>query len=248
MKSNKVLSVLNKWKNKSLNKEDQNGEEGDEKKKLLNVLNKWKNTSLNKEDQNGEEEGDVFEAELLPTYAKTYILPKKMRRASFNVEDNDCQEDGDEGSRSRKQSFARKQSTVTPEFQMSMLKASIEEKKISIPDCINEDEDNDEPRARSRKDSRKSIVPCNAAGGLKEYAEFVKEGNFLPMSVLDPELGMENEVFAEVKSTFGGFSRSGRDSQMSTNLGETVNLDEAFSKVTEMLDKVEIGISSKCVH
>ena len=34
MKSNKVLSVLNKWKNKSLNKEDQNGDEGDENEKI----------------------------------------------------------------------------------------------------------------------------------------------------------------------------------------------------------------------
>ena len=194
-----------------------------------------KNVPNNEEEA---EKADIFEAELLPSYAKTYILPKKMRRTSFNIAENEGQEE--EGSRSRKQSFARKQSTVTPEFQMSMLKASIEEKKISIPDCIDEDED-EKPPERPRKDSRKSLIPCNAAGGMREYAEFVKEGNFLPMSVLDPELGMDNEVFAEVKTTFGGFSRSGRDSQMSLNLGETVNLDEAFSKVTDMLNKVELG-------
>ena len=84
----------------------------------------------------------------------------------------------------------------------------MEEKKISIPEIIDEDEDDEEPEPQKPKNgnSRKSLIPCNAAGGMKEYTEFVKEGNFLPMSVLDPFLGIENEVFAEVKTggTDGG--------------------------------------------
>ena len=70
-------------------------------------------------------EGDVFEAELLPSYAKSYILPRRMRRVSVVVE-----EDGNSKPGSRRQSYARKQSMVTPEFQMSMLRASLEEKQI----------------------------------------------------------------------------------------------------------------------
>ena len=58
---------------------------------------------------------------------------------------------------------------------------------------------------------------------------------------------METEVFAEVKSDFDGFRSggmsgvtSGRMSQMSTGAtGEGVNLDEAFTKVNEMLQKIE---------
>ena len=61
--------------------------------------------------------GDVFEAERLPSYAKTYILPRQMRRASSGAEEE------------KKHGFVkRKQSLVTPAFQMSMLRASLEEK------------------------------------------------------------------------------------------------------------------------
>ena len=31
-----------------------------------------------------EEEGDIFESETLPTYARSYILPRKMRRKSVS--------------------------------------------------------------------------------------------------------------------------------------------------------------------
>ena len=52
-----------------------------------------------------------------------------MRRVSV-VEEED---DGDCKPGSRRQSYARKQSMVTPEFQMSMLRASLEEKQIISP-------------------------------------------------------------------------------------------------------------------
>ena len=73
----------------------------------------------------------------MPSYAKTYILPRKMRRASF------VQEAGgeDDNPNKRRQSYARKQSMVTPEFQMSILKASLDEKKLSVPESIIEDDD-----------------------------------------------------------------------------------------------------------
>ena len=158
-----------------------------------------------------------------------------MRRASFAVDEND--ESPDKSSRT--QSHARKLSTVTPEFQMSILKASLEERKISNgSDVIEEDEEVEEKMLATSRNSRKSLVPCNASGGLREYADFVKEGNFIPTSVLDPDLGMEAEVFAEVKSSGSGL-RSGRVSEMSLVDGDPVNLDEAFYKVSAMLSKVE---------
>ena len=39
-----------------------------------------------------------------------------------------------------------------------------------------------------------------AAGGMREYTDFVKEGNFSPMTVLDPERGMDTEIFAKVRT------------------------------------------------
>ena len=186
---------------------------------------------------------------MLPAYAKTYILPRKMRRASFALAAPEA-DLGAPGERSaRRQSHARRQSTVTPEFTMSILKASLEERKISNgSDIIEEEEEEveeegDRTMAMSRN-NRKSLVPCNASGGMREYADFVKQGNFIPTSVLDPDLGMEAEVFAEVKSSGGGL-RSGRLSEMSLRDGEAVNLDEAFTRVTEMLGKVEAGVEQR---
>ena len=194
------------------------------------------------------DENDIFQAELLPAYAKTYILPRKMRRASFASADPGAGPGAASGTSARKQSHARRQSTVTPEFTMSILKASLEERKISNgSDIIEEEEENEENEEEGgrmmSRNSRKSLVPCNASGGMREYADFVKEGNFIPTSVLNPDLGMEAEVFAEVKSS-GGL-RSGRLSEMSLRDGEPVNLDEAFTKVTEMLGKVEAGAEQR---
>ena len=196
------------------------------------------------------DEDDIFQAELLPAYAKTYILPRKMRRASFALAAPEVELGAAPGEKgARRQSHARRQSTVTPEFTMSILKASLEERKISNgSDIIEEEEEvegeeeGDRMMAMSRN-NRKSLVPCNASGGMREYADFVKQGNFIPTSVLDPDLGMEAEVFAEVKSS-GGL-RSGRLSEMSLREGEAVNLDEAFTRVTEMLSKVEAGVEQR---
>ena len=180
------------------------------------------------------EDEDIFEAELLPSYAKTYILPRKMRRSSTSEAGEE--EGGGGGGRSRKGSFARKQSMVTPEFQMSMLRASLEEKKmISVPELVEE-----EPEERRGSERRsQSLVPCVAAGRMREYADFVKEGNFSPMTVLDPDLGMDSEIFAKVRSS--SVVTSGRASTIPDNYHqvETVNLDEAFLAVSQALERVE---------
>ena len=53
------------------------------------------------------------------------------------------------------------------------------------------------------------------------------------MSVLDPDIGMDTEIFAQQRKG----SLSGRLSEMSGYNGEPVNVDEAFDKVTEMPEK-----------
>ena len=53
------------------------------------------------------------------------------------------------------------------------------------------------------------------------------------MSVLDPDIGMDTEIFAQQRKG----SLSGRLSEMSGYNGEPVNVDEAFDKVTEMQKK-----------
>ena len=118
-------------------------------KKSINILKKSKRKDSLKEQMTTKENSsnmevtedncgdeDIFEAELLPSYAKTYILPRRMRRASVVIE-----EDEDSKPANRRRSVARKQSMVTPEFQMSMLRATLEEKKMFSP-CSN-DQDSD---------------------------------------------------------------------------------------------------------
>ena len=194
-------------------------------------------------------EDDIFEAELLPAYAKTYILPRKMRKWSVSSESAETEEEAGPGwERSRKGGFARKQSAVTPEFQMSMLRASLEESKIVSTSELNEEKP--APRSKVSLARSQSLVPCVAAGGMREYTDFVKEGNFSPMTVLDPDLGMDTEIFAKVRSSSVGSTRatSGRMSSLLHHHQQyqhqqppapSINLDEAFTAVTQALQRVE---------
>ena len=99
----------------------------------------------------------------------------------------------------------------------------------------------------SRPGARKSLVPCVAAGGMKEYADFVKEGNFTPLTVMNPELGMETAIFAEDRehhmSGAATAALSGRMTGMSGEEGltgdkENMNMDEAHAKVTEIFKSI----------
>ena len=83
---------------------------------------------------------------------------------------------------------------------------------------------------------------------MKEYAEFIKEGNFSPMSVLNPEMGMDSAIFAQDRASHvSGAVRglSGRMTGMSSDQDnfheekERVNLEEAHAQVTDMLTKIE---------
>ena len=42
---------------------------------------------------------------------------------------------------------------------------------------------------------------CNAPGGIRDYTEYVKEGNFVPDVILNPEKGVDYEIFKEKKKS-----------------------------------------------
>ena len=94
----------------------------------------------------------LFEAEKLPSYAKTYILPRQMRRTSTGL-----------GEEKEHKYTRRKKSLVSPEFQMSMQRFSLEEKgevspvKSSSQASYNED---------NSKSIRKAIDPCFRTQGI----------------------------------------------------------------------------------
>ena len=43
----------------------------------------------------------------------------------------------------------------------------------------------------------KTLVPCVGTERLREYANFIKEGNFYPVTVLDPEVGKSSILSRE---------------------------------------------------
>ena len=67
---------------------------------------------------------------------------------------------------------------------------------------------------------------------MKEYAEFIKEGNFSPMTVLDPDLGMDGEIFAKDKT-------KGRGKEETIEAGGNSSLEAAHTNMSELLNKIE---------
>ena len=86
---------------------------------------------------------------------------------------------------------------------------------------------------RRQNSFRKSLVPCDAPGGMKDYAEFVKEGNFSPMAVLDPELGIKKEVFAKDRT------KHRMQDELEENEKAVYTLEKAHNNVTDLLSRIE---------
>ena len=82
-------------------------------------------------------------------------------------------------------------------------------------------------------------MPCIAAGGLKEYAEFVKEGNFSPMSVLNPELGIETEIFARDGGRMARLSGRRGGDYVNNADSNNISIEEVHANVSEILSKIE---------
>ena len=82
-----------------------------EKKQILELF-EYEDIEL-EEDQN--DDPDVFMAEKMPSYAKTYILPRRMRRTSEVMADAE-----------------RRKSMVDPDFQMSMFNFHLCSPKNSV--------------------------------------------------------------------------------------------------------------------
>ena len=78
---------------------------------------------------------------------------------------------------------------------------------------------------------------------MKEYAEFIKEGNFSPMSVLDPELGINGEIFAKERKRGGG----NISERLADTEGEDINnssLEKVHANVSELMSKIEKNTKS----
>ena len=160
---------------------------------------------------------EVFEAEHLPDFAKTYILPRKMERKSTYKEEEDIYRKQGLATivPSKKHSVAdlesRKQSVANADFQFSMLKASLDydTELFGAPSAsmqgVDVGPEEDLPQeveslwpenlVQERKKT-KSLVPCNAPGGMFDFAKYVQDGGYVPEAVRNAQVGLELEVFA----------------------------------------------------
>ena len=96
------------------------------------------------------EAGDVG-GDSLPSYARTYILPRKMTLAGQSLP------------------------STMAKFDPSLVK---QETMLTM-------------------EKMKTLVPCVGTERLREYANFIKEGNFYPVTVLDPEVGKSSILSRE---------------------------------------------------
>ena len=168
---------------------------------------------------------EIFEAEHLPSYAKTYILPKQMiRKKSHSEVDVLSRKNSHDsvGPLSRKTSLVdnntrkdSKQSIVNADFQFSMLKASLDydteifgtntsqkviennplSRNYSTVSSVVSEEDHTVNNRKKVLNRRESLQSCNAPGGMLEYSKYVQEGGFVPESIRNSEVGLDLEIF-----------------------------------------------------
>ena len=150
------------------------------------------------------EMGDVFEPELLPDYAKSYILPKRMiRKPDYKEEEDVYRKQGQDMRHPKSKSDvvegSRKQSVANADFQFSMLKASLDydaelfgnqdtknEEEASEDDDAKEDGGKLFPEVEKRKS--KSLVPCISPGKMLDYAKYTQDGGYVPEAVRNAQV------------------------------------------------------------
>ena len=157
-------------------------------------------------DQRQTEMGDVFEPELLPDYAKSYILPKRMyRKPDYKEEEDVYRKQGQDTGRPKSKSAVaeelRKQSVANDDFQFSMLKASLdydaelfgnqEIKSLEQAEEANEVmEQGVKPIPKVEKRRSKSMVPCTSPGKMFEYSKYTQDGGYVPEAVRNAQVGL----------------------------------------------------------
>ena len=198
----------------------------------------------------------MFEAELLPDFAKTYILPRKMtRRPDYKEEDDVYRKQNVAGTLSRKQSTAdvtetsRKQDGVKTDFQFSMLKASLDydtelfggesvPRHLSIASRHNSIIEGTDSRTKERR--KKSMVPCNSPGKMFDYAKYIQDGGYVPESVRNAEVGLELEVFASNPSDITDRMKEFSEVHFfDGSLNTQLSLQQAHTNMAVMLQNVE---------
>ena len=166
---------------------------------------------------------------------------------------------------------ARKQSVANADFQFSMLKASLDydSELFGAPSASMQGVDVEEETlpqeveslwpetlVQERKTKTKSLVPCNAPGGMFDFAKYVQDGGYVPEAVRNAQViitivitiiivrnaqvGLELEVFAsnpgdDIKERMANFTEMNfYDGTLNLN----ISLQQAHTNMSAMLSEV----------
>ena len=189
---------------------------------------------------------DLFIRDELPTFAKSYILPKVMRKESIEQQKKRLREGGEtQDVRNRTVSTggadydivtsSTSSSATNDAFKFSMLKASLDfdsqipkgegglgfearrntrssfgnaldptgglesgrSSRMTSTTLSSWKQGRRRPLSKVIGSPKKSLVPCEGPGSLKEYGEYLKAGGYVPLPVLDPEEGIKVGIYSK---------------------------------------------------
>ncbi len=203
----------------------------------------------------------------MPTYARSYILPRVMKRSSLLEAKRRRQEQKlhekkksleTTGRGKRKvSSYVDADDAADEKFKWGMIKASLEYESNKLPASLREetDEEDDPKNARSRvprknestKDFVKrtdtksgrlpppnSLLPVKGPGELRRYIKYVKDENYVPVPVLEPERGVDHGLFAKK----GKKGAAGDESVTTRSSSRNSNLSQAHNSITAQYESI----------
>ncbi len=229
------------------------------------------------------EDAEELHPDQMPKYARSYILPKVIKRSNLLEAKRRRQEQKRHEKKKSLETTGRGKrkvsSYVSPDdaadekFKWGMIKASLEYERSKLPPSLQEesDEGSDDDRRRggrvpgkneSARDFYKrstatkpeeesvldgsskvipapnSLLPVKGPGQLKRYIKYVKEENYVPVPVLEPERAVDHGLFAKKgkKGVGGGGNEGGGDGSSSS--WRVSNVSQAHNSITAQYENI----------
>ena len=229
------------------------------------------------EEEIDREETEDFIPDQMPTYARSYILPKVMKRSSVlearrrrqeqkNQEKRKSLETTRTGKR-KVSSYIDADDAADEKFKWGMIKASLEYESSKLPASLREEsdeesgaDDNDSKKrgrvpgkSESTKDfvrrerildgsskaipAPNSLLPVKGPGQLRRYIKYVKDENYVPVPVLEPERAVDHGLFAK-KGRKGARGESDMDELTSRSASRISNVTSAHNSITAQYENI----------
>ena len=149
---------------------------------------------VEEKEKRGKKETDEFRPDELPEYAKSYILPKVMRKDAVQAAYEKRIQRRERKKRGSRGPSSTKTSKANQAFTVSMLKASLDYEASKLPEVV--DRNLRGGGGLGPIPVRKKSQLSKGPGSLKKYIDYVKEDNYVPIPVLDAEKGVDAGIYA----------------------------------------------------